>query len=212
MRELEFTPEWYRQSRRGKRIIVMEVWALVLLVGGLSAWAGVALHNIRSEQASLESLRRQLDQTHDEQRMLDEQLALRQELQARQQMIASLGFPLEVTRLLQTLDSVMPREMSLVEFNCDTDEQIRQVTNVMAARMTQDADGSRQLDRRLKVRLVGVAPSDIDLANFLAGLTNVSFFEQVAVTYARDRSEAGHVLREFEVTFSMNLNQPTMGN
>ena len=65
-----------------------------------------------------------------------------------------------------------------------------------------------QMDRRLKVKLVGVAPSDVDLANFLAGLTQVPFFEQVSIAYARDKVEAGHILREFEVSWSMGLNVP----
>jgi Tfp pilus assembly protein PilN len=206
MRELEFLPAWYHQTRRRKRIVGLEAWVLFLLVIGLGSWVALAQRNIIRDQQALNGLTKQITQTHSEQRMLAEQLSLRQQLQEREQLIASLGMPVEMTRLMQTLDSVMPKEMSLVEFNCDTDEQLRQVTSVAAARATNDT--TRQMDRRLRIKLIGVAPSDVDLANFLAGLTNVPFFEQVAVTYAKDKTEAGHVLREFEVTFTMSLNQP----
>jgi hypothetical protein len=60
-------------------------------------------------------------------------------------------------------------------------------------------------DRKLKVKLVGIAPSDVEVANFLAGLTGRSFLDQVAMTYARDRVSDGRVMREFEVTFVINL-------
>jgi hypothetical protein len=37
-------------------------------------------------------------------------------------------------------------------------------------------------------------------------LSTIAFFDQVSVTYARDKSDNGHVLREFEVSFMLNLN------
>jgi hypothetical protein len=58
------------------------------------------------------------------------------------------------------------------------------------------------------VRLLGVSPSDVDLANFLAGLTNVPFFQDVAMIRSHDKSDSGHIMREFEVTFGMSLNAP----
>ena len=61
------------------------------------------------------------------------------------------------------------------------------------------------------MRLVGVAPSDVDLANFLTGLTGVPFFDNVAMTYSKDKAQEGHLLREFEVTFSLNLNRMSIG-
>jgi hypothetical protein len=36
-------------------------------------------------------------------------------------------------------------------------------------------------------------------------LATIPFFEQVSITYAREKSENNHVMREFEVSFSLNL-------
>jgi hypothetical protein len=58
----------------------------------------------------------------------------------------------------------------------------------------------------MKVKMIGVAPTDVDVMNFLTRLGDVPFFEQVYMTYAKDRPENGHVMREFEVTFCLNLN------
>lgn len=205
MREIEFLPDWYPRTRQRKRIVVLQCWALGIVLSGFGAWITLAQRNVRAASAEIETLGGQLVQSQSEQRMLAEQLELRKELQLREQVIASLGYPVEMTRLLQTIDSVMPREMSLLDFSCNTEEQIRQ-PNIVAARAA--AEKEKLVDRRLRVKLVGVAPSDVDLANFLAGLTNVPFFEQVSVTYARDKTDAGHIMREFEVTFSMRLDVP----
>jgi hypothetical protein len=51
----------------------------------------------------------------------------------------------------------------------------------------------------------------VDLANFLAGLSNNPYFEQIAMTYARDRSDSGHTMREFEVTYVVDLTAPAEG-
>jgi hypothetical protein len=219
MREIEFLPDWYPRAQRRKRIVLLEGWLLFLLILGLGSWMLLAQRNVFGAERSLSSLKGQLDQMHTEQRMLDEQLVLRKELQAKEQLLASLGYPVEMTRLLQTIDSIMPKATSLTEFGCETEEQVKPVAGntpavgAHAGYRDRNRDGQpqqqQQIDRKLRVRIVGVAPSKLDLANFLAGFANVPFFQQVAVTYARDKSEAGHVLCEFEVTFCMDLNQPT---
>jgi Tfp pilus assembly protein PilN len=209
MRELEFLPDWYPRARRKRRFAVLQVWILVTLFAGFSAWLFMARRGVGAQERTLESLKQQLDQTYADQRLLAEQLKLRQELQTREQLVASIGFPVEMTRLLQTLDQLMPKEMSLVELKCDTDEQIRVTGNVTAIRGG-SGGAEKQIDRKLKIKMLGVSPSDVDLANFLMGLTKYPFFEHVAVSYARDKIEAGHVMREFEVTFTMPLNQPAL--
>jgi hypothetical protein len=218
MRELEFLPAWYHQTRQRKRVVKFQTWVLVVLIVGLGTWTFQSQRNARAAQLLLGNLKGQLAQSRTEQQLLEEQLRLRKELQTQEQLIASLGYPVEMTRLLQTLDTIMPREMSLTEFNCETEELPQQPqaqgTNVALLRASTSDNQPQQnhLARRLKVRVVGVVPSDVDLANLLAGLTNVTFFDQVALTYSRGRVESGHVLREFEVTFSMNLNLLPAGN
>jgi hypothetical protein len=205
MRELEFLPQWYRLTRQSKRAVAWESWVLLVLIGALSSWTILARSNEQIKQTTLSMRQGQLDQTHSEERMLAEQLRLRQDLQEREQIIASLGLSVEMTRLLQTLDAVTPKELSLTDFKCDIEETPRALgTNVAAVQIPAE----KRMDRRLKVKLVAVAPSDVDLANFLAGLTDVPFFDQVGVTYSHYKSEDGHIFREFEVTFSMDLNQP----
>ena len=112
-------------------------------------------------------------------------------------------FAAEVSRMLNTLERLMPKEMSLTELTFDTAEELVKRSDGTAN------DNSPTKSRALRVKLLGVAPSDVDLANFLAGLTNVPFFQEVSLTYARDKSQGGHTMREFEVAFGMSLNPPS---
>src|SRR5882757_7262049 len=114
MRELEFLPSWYPQMRRRRRIAALQGWLLLMVAAGLAAWMGLAQRNVHAAESTMSLLQQQLDQTHAEQNILAQQLELRKQLQEKEQLIASLGFPVQMTRLLQTLDSAMPKEMSLV--------------------------------------------------------------------------------------------------
>jgi hypothetical protein len=105
----------------------------------------------------------------------------------------------------------MPPEMALVSLTFETDDRPIPVAPPTGWRIGRGASTPQPpaetvYDRRLKARLVGVAPSDVDLANFLAELQRKRFFESVAMTWSKDRSDQGHLMREFEVLFAMDLN------
>lgn len=205
MREIEFLPSWYSQTRRRKRIVAIEGWIMFFLIISLGAWLIFTEQRISARESALGALQSQVEKTHTEKQILSQKIALRQELQEKEALIASLGYPVEMTRLIQTLDSVMPKEMTILDFNCSTKEQIRPVTSV--AGIKPGAEREKQIERRLEVELLGVAPSDVDLANFVGALTKRAYFEQVNVAYVKDRDDSGHKMREFKVSFSMGLSQ-----
>jgi Tfp pilus assembly protein PilN len=208
MRELEFLPEWYPQSRRRKRIVLLQGYMTLLLAAGLGVWQLLAQRNTQTAAAALVGIDSQISQTHQEMHQLEEQVALKGQLLVQQQIVQKLGLPVEMSRLLYALDQQLPRQMSLTNLTFDTQEQLKVASTLAAARFAVQGDN---IDRRLHVRLDGVAPTDDDVANFLTGLARVPFFDDVAMSYSRDHAENGHVMREFEVTFSVNLNEQSGG-
>jgi hypothetical protein len=191
-------------------MVYLQAWVTGLLLVGMVTWSILAARNVRHAQAGLTRVGGLIAQSELELTQLRQQLELKQQLEFQKQIVARLGLPVEASRLIGTLGALMPKEMSLLELTFDTEESVR-AANGGAAKQPGTKDGNSDLDRRLKVRMLAVAPSDVDLANFLAGLTNTPFFEQVSMTFARDKSQDGHLMREFEVTFGMNLNHPMAG-
>jgi hypothetical protein len=59
--------------------------------------------------------------------------------------------------------------------------------------------------RRLNVSLRGIAPGEVAVANVLAGISKQPLFRHVNLTYAKDRQDQEATVREFEVTFVINL-------
>ena len=54
-----------------------------------------------------------------------------------------------------------------------------------------------------------MAPTDVELATLLTELNKVPFFDNVTAEFSRDKQQAGHVLREFQLGFIINLNAVT---
>ena len=200
MRELEFLPDWYPQTRKRRRMVVLQAWLILLLLAGMGSHLVLADRNIKLAEKSLSSLQGQLDQTNAQLAEMDKLDSMRKQWRQQEQLLSRLGLYVEAYRTLYTIDALMPKQMALTGMNIENEERVEQ-SNVQAAKGAEPV-----IDRRMKVKIQGVCPTDTDLANFMTQLSTIPFFDQVSVTYAREKSEANHVMREFEVSFAMNLN------
>ncbi len=204
MREIEFLPAWYPQVRRGRRVVRLMVWMTLVLLGACGSWTVVAQRDIRADQSRLDRLDAQLARSRGEVKELEELMTLSKKLGEQAQVLSKVGSHAEAARLLATLDEVMPKSTALLELSLIT-EELQPVT-MAGVRAAQEKD--RTVDRRLNVKVTGLAPTDVEVAEFLTKLTGKPFFEDVRMTGSKPRIEQGHAMREFEVYFSMNLNDP----
>ena len=199
MHELDFLPTWYPAIRRRKRQTLLQLWLTGLVAIGLCAWQLMAHRNIERKQRQAESFVTNLSQTRATLKALEEQATLKQKLQVQEEMLAKIGTHIDVARMFDAIDKAMPPEMSLISATLETEE----LTNTAVKPDSKSA--GPKTDRRLKVRLEGVAPTQLDLANLLAALTNVPFFDDVTPTWNKDQVQNDHLMRRFEVTFNVNL-------
>src|SRR5262249_50070460 len=142
----------------------------------------------------------QLDQTNAQLVEMDKLATMRQQLRQQEQIVSRLGYYVEAYKVIESIDSLMPKQISLISMNIENEEK----TDNSA--IQQAKAGDAPVDRRLKVKIQGVCPADIDYANFMSQLSAIKFFDQITNTYAKDKPENGHVMREFEISFVVNLN------
>jgi Tfp pilus assembly protein PilN len=205
MRELDLLPKWYRQTLSHRRLVVTQGWVTVALGLGLSTWVALAQQSIHSERTQLTNLESQVTQSKSD---LDEMAALqerRRQWVVQEQMISRLGMHVEAARLIRALDTAMPREISFSQLQVETEE--RKPDPAPNARLV--VAGAPSIVRQLRLTIQGVAPSDLDLANFVSQLSAVPFFEQVAINYVKEIDESGRLMRSFEITFTVPLS-PTI--
>jgi len=206
MREINFLPPWYTQFLRRRRTVFFQTWVTIGVALGLGLWMFLAERNQRNAENVLDTLSGQVQQTSTQLQQMERLEMLRRQLRQQAEVLTKLGIHVETGRLITKLTDATPPSLSFLSLNIDTDEIPVQLS---AAERAGLKEGSRPpVDRRLRVRLQGVAPTDLELATFLTDLNQTSFFERPALTYVKERRESGHVLREFEVTFTINLNSP----
>jgi Tfp pilus assembly protein PilN len=202
VRELEFLPAWYPQVRRRRRFVLLQAWMTLVLLIGLGGWMMLTHRNIRESTQTLAKLDADLTRSRSDLKALEDLMDYDKKLKSQAQVLTKVGTHVEAARLLATLDEVMPKSASLLELSFLTEE--KQPVTLAGAKAAQERD--RSVDRRLNVRVTGVAPTDVEVADFLTRLTGKPFFEDVRMTGSKPRLDNGRMMREFEVYFSMNLN------
>jgi hypothetical protein len=209
MREVEFLPDWYPKVRQRKRIVAFQAWVTLLLIAGLGMWILMAQRKVHAREIELAGLRTDLDQSVTELQRLDEMLELQKRLGQQDAIFLRIGRPVEATRVLTTLEQLMPRDMALLDLTLDMEEAPKPspADGSLAARAQQQQQQVRTApaESRLRFRVHGVAPTDLDLADFLNKVTTKPFFRQVELIYSHERQQGGRVMREFEVAFVMDL-------
>jgi Tfp pilus assembly protein PilN len=201
VRELEFLPDWYPQTRRRRRLIVLQGWLTLVMVAGMASWIVLKDRNNTLDERTLADQSAQLAQTYAQLAEIDKLDSLRRQLRQQEDVISRIGFAVEACKAVNALDERMPHQMALTGIVLENEEKVDR--SVLAA--NRGSNGEPPVDRRLKVRVQGVCPTDVDLANFMTQLAAVPFFESVNNTYARERTDDNRVMREFELTFSVNL-------
>jgi Tfp pilus assembly protein PilN len=205
MRELEFLPTWYVLTANRRRMVLIQAWLTVAMGLALGLWVSLVLRNIGRNQEVYTQLHGDLIQSQVEVRQTSNLISERNQLLQEQRVLSKLGLHVEAARVIRTLDTLMPPQMSLLSVQMDTEE----MTPASAGLATQlGAAADLPTTRRLHVKIQGVAPSDVDVGNFEAQLRSVPFLDQVAFTYVKERNEAGHVMREFEAEFVIGLDVP----
>src|SRR5688572_2741657 len=187
------------------------MWMTLTLAIGLATWIALAQRNVSAAERTLAHVDAKLVESRSELKALDELLILDTQLGYQQEVLARVGPHVDAARLIATLDEVMPADMAVLDLSFEAEQPHQQATvsSFAGARAVQQQ--TQAPPRRVRVKLIGVAPTDVDIASFLTKLTAKPVFDNISMTRSKERPESGHVMREFEVTFGMDL-QDGVGN
>ncbi len=200
MRELEFLPDWYPMLRRKRRLLVLETWCGILIVAVLALWVILSARDVSARQTLLGTRQGELRQTDSDLQKLNELESLKRQMSDQAKLVAHLGPHVPIGRLIDDLEKKMPKEMALL----DVSLEFKQQTRAQTGRPVPGAEPS--LDRQVSVQLHGVAPSDVVLGNFMIRLATIPRFLGSSLSTA-DLRQDGRLMREFRITFSLNLNE-----
>jgi Tfp pilus assembly protein PilN len=210
-KDMSFLPEDYVQGRIAQRtnLLCLTLFALVM-VGIVGAYMVTSRHRTQVRQelreisgAYADAARRieQADKLQEQQR----------QMLSKAKVTAGLLEPVPRTFLLSDMINRMPETLSLLEFQMET-KKVRQVQKVdpKKSALANKKPTPKKRDqpapvykREVKLILVGVAQTDVEVAGYMASLSKSPFLSDVSLVYSEQSSFMDDDMRKFRVQMTL---------
>lgn len=199
MRNIDFTPSWYRDAVAARSVRRRHIVWVVLLVGSLGGWAFVQDARIRSARADtrlLEGIFAQQSASVHLAMELDEQL---EHARARLEVLAGLEGGANQCRLLAEISELLPATVVL--------DGVQITRRNRLAIETDEGAPDRGEVPRLNTTIRGHAIKGRDVGRLMKALSASGVFDEVGLTFSRPSRIGGLDVREFEIRCRLPLFQ-----
>ena len=210
-----FLPEDYvqRQIERRTNIVCLGLFVIVLLaVAGAYLVTGAQREQVLQRQAALnaqfEEAARRIDQ-------LDELQAQKRAILRKARVTAALIEPVPRSNLLSALINRMPGALGLLEFELASEtigggRPVQPPKGSAMANQAKQANGQAAPpapdvpERRIDLTLIGVAPTDIQVAQYMAALARCPLLNRVDLVYSEEMRREDWTRRRFRVDMTVS--------
>jgi Tfp pilus assembly protein PilN len=207
MSEIEFLPERVRCQRQRQRRLVRAGWLLGACAAAMAALTYARHGRIAEARAAAAALSDRAANVRHQAGMLaplQRQLA---DLMVSKRIDAELGSRTGCPAVLAELCRLTPENVVLVSLELKpvqvrpgadgSGDRRHRSSRAAAAAAAEGGDGPV---RRQQLLLTGMAPTDVDVANFIGQLSASCLFQDVNLSYARTAAYRGRSAREFRAS------------
>ena len=217
-----FLPEDYlaRKAERRTNLICLVLFAVVML-GVFLAFVvtNQKWSQVKRDQMTINSSYQTVAEEIRELTELEEQKG---EMLHKAELAAALVERVPRSILLAELVNRMPDRLSLLEFELTSEkikpairrttsnEEDEQEERLGARRGKTKEEASKEATKirppryRVSVALVGVAPTDMEVSQYLAELNTYVLFEDVTLEYSEEKEIEGQIMRQFEIRLKLD--------
>jgi len=203
MTEIDFLPERIREQRRWRRLLIRQGYLMMLCIVALGVMTYVFQSRVGHARAELGILRSRG-------KAMETQMALREELN--QQMAdlmikgrieQQLGRRVGTLHVLGELQRVLPESMTLTNLTMETVEvpvlfDPAERRNGSSRAVARGGPNRAKTAKRVRLVITGMAPTDVDVANFIGQLAGSRLFEDVSMGYAKTEAFRNRNARKFQ--------------
>ena len=192
MNAIDFLPKRIRQQRRRRRTLGRQGVLVGLCAAGLSVLACLNQARVASAKSDLDTKQANCRAVQEQIKTLPAQEAALREARLKVRIGAELGSRLDLQAVLAEISRMLPEGAGLLSLDCGT-----VAVPVSRPSESPSAGGAVQPARtgkppiqstaepRLRLTLTGVAPTDVDAANFMQKLQACPLFQDVDMAYTR---------------------------
>ncbi len=214
--EVNFVPKWYVESQREKQLIRRLLVLGGLLMAGLIWWV-VDTWQTQSGLSQYQSgLTEMLSATEERITEVQKLRSHRVELTRKLRVHRELYQPVTFSQIAGTIAYHTPESVSLTTMDVTTYRVEVAVKEEKAKPGTKSRrrgrSGKKQNKQKhyrstIKVMLEGIAPSDVDVANYIAALSGCRLFQKVKIDFSRYGRFENLETRRFRVTMEIPLDK-----
>ena len=206
MAMINFVPDDYVQQRRASRTNVLYLMLLLAMLGAIGITFGFIKMRQRAIRGELTQLNSRMTEAQQQIAQLEELKTKSKSMMATMVMTAELLEPVPRSIILASLTNNLPSGVSLLDFELEEKEtQIRKPASKKAA-------GSRYSKSKTKatasepqkiittdIQIKGIAPTDIQVAAFIAQLSSAILFDDVSLVESKEIEIEKIKYREFRL-------------
>jgi Tfp pilus assembly protein PilN len=209
---MSFLPEDYVERRIEQRTNMICVSLFVVVLAAMVGGYVVTAKNRAAVRHQADRVNKQYAEAARRMEQLEELEKRKGEVVRKAQVTAALVEPVPRSRLLADLVNRMPAAMSLLEIQLATKEQkhftVRRVVDHSKSALA-NKDKSQAPEEppapkvTVTVSLVGVAPTDVQVAQYMAGLSQSPLLGDVNLVFSEEAKLGDATMRKFRIDMTI---------
>jgi Tfp pilus assembly protein PilN len=208
MATINFVPDDYIEQRQSSRANLLYLMLLTAMLGAIGVTFGFIKMRQRTVQSELAALEVRMTKANEQIAQLEELKTKSKTMMKTMVMTAELLEPVPRSIVLASLTNDLPSGVSLVELNLNTKETktaapaktkaaVGNQYNKGAAAAPEAAATSATVETSLNLK--GMAPSDIQVASYIANLSRSLLLDNVELVESKELEVEGVKFREFRL-------------
>ncbi len=206
MATINFVPDDYIEQRQSSRANLLYLMLLTAMLGAIGVTFGFIKMRQRTVQSELTTLNARMSTAQEQIAQLEELKAKSKTMMKTMVMTAELLEPVSRSIILASVTNDLPGGASLVELDLSTKEIYQAAAKPAAGSQfdkkkaaAQGQDDQPQVKTETTLNLKGIAPSDIQVASYIANLSKSILLDNVELVESKELEIEGVKFREFRL-------------
>ncbi|MCK4999885.1 MAG: PilN domain-containing protein [Anaerohalosphaera sp.] len=201
MNNVDFVPEEYVNQRESNRANIVCLFLFVVIMGGIAATFCIIKVRQKAVEKDLAIVTKKMNDAKQQIAQLEQLNAERKVMMKTAVMTAELIETVPRSVLLACLTNNLPSSASLIELKIEGKD--RTVVTSVPAKESKDKTKKAVVQTTTVtdtlIEIQGLATTDIDVANYIAALTNSILLEKVGLVESREFDIEGIKYRQFKL-------------
>ena len=205
--QINFVPDWYVQKRLRRASLQRQGMLIVLMVCGMAALWGIGHQRASGLSDYRNSLQAQLNAAEFQMTEVAKLQNAKATLTDQIRIYREIARPVTFGQLVATIGALTPEPVFLVGVKAEIKESTRRRV------IPGGGEGGRDktvVDRfeTIHVRLEGISPSNVEIANYIGRLAGSGLFRKVKMEFSREGEMEEALTREFRISMEVPLDRP----